>query len=271
VPDVSIKAAEQRWHDQHYKQHAQDEYPPTPEAFLEYFRRIHLTGFCEGGWSYWGDTRCEALQMIGSVRGRRVLDYGCGSGQLGIYLALQGADVSGFDLSPWGVATARRAAEAYAVPAEFRAADAEDLDYPDNSFDLVIGLGVLHHVIKYARAAEQLHRVLRPGAKAYFLETLWDNPAINFARRFTTLEEDAGDARLTARRIVEFGADFRSLTLHPRHLLYMCKRLARLPERDVRRPLRARPMWRALKKLDSFLARTPLRHYCGEVIVVLEK
>src|SRR6266436_284322 len=102
APVSSVKVAEQAWHDNWYENNARKEFPDSPVDFRELFCRVQLAPFCDGGWAYWGDARTEMMQLLGDVRGRRVLDYGCGSGQLGIYLAMLGADVSGFDLSPKG-------------------------------------------------------------------------------------------------------------------------------------------------------------------------
>ena len=120
--------------------------------------------------------------------------------------------------------------------------DAEELRYADNSFDLAVGFGVLHHVIKYPRAGSQLSRVLSPGGRAVFHETLWDNPLINLARRFTGEHADAGDAHLTDKNIREFFRDFGQVRLEKRHLLYMLKRLAKLPPPDLNAPPRPAPI-----------------------------
>lgn len=150
--------------------------------------------------------------------------------------------------------------------------DAEDLQYPASSFDLVIGFGVLHHVIKYSCASLHLHRVLKPGARAIFVESLWNNPVINFVRRFTTADAEAGDTALTEQGIREFCKGFGDLRLEKRHLLYMLKRLARPPNRNLAEPIRKRPFWRLVKSLDESLLRVPqLRRCCGEVILYLKK
>ena len=98
-----------------------------------------------------------------------------------------------FDLSRPAIETARKAATRFGLSAEFTQMDAAALTYPDDFFDLVIGFGVLHHVIKYPTADVQLFRGMKPAARAVFHETLWDNPLINFARKFTSVPADAGE------------------------------------------------------------------------------
>jgi SAM-dependent methyltransferase len=85
---------------------------------------------------------------FGRARGLRVLEIGCGLGTDG------------------AVALARKCFEVYGLKGEFRTADAEKLDFPDGSFDLVYSHGVLHHTPDTARAVGEVYRVLRPGGRA---------------------------------------------------------------------------------------------------------
>jgi 2-polyprenyl-3-methyl-5-hydroxy-6-metoxy-1,4-benzoquinol methylase len=269
---ASTKELEREWHDSFFREHGREDFAPTPEEFQEWFRRVDLTAFCDGGWSYWADPRVEALRKLGDVRGKRVLDYGCGSGKLGIYLSLQGAEVWGFDLSTSGVEVANEVVKRYRTGARFEQMDAEELRYEPNFFDRVVSFGVLHHVIKYPAAADHLYRVLKPGGVAVFSETLWDNPLINFARRFTTPDADAGDTKLTQKGIYEFCRSFPEIHLDKYNLVYMLKRLASLPKRDLAAPIRPRPFWQFVKSVDETLLRfPPLQRYCGEVIISLRK
>ena len=91
-------------------------------------------------------------------------------------------------------------------------------------------------------------------------------------RRFTTVDSDAGDAKLTTDLIRNFGAEFSDGAISPRHLLYMLKRWASLPPRDLAQPLEPRTLWRTVKRVDSALLRwKPLRAWCGEAIIVYQK
>lgn len=267
-----LKRAERAWHDSDYDAHAEFAYPATLEDFQNMFVKVQISRFCDGGWSWWGDARREVIDALGDVRGLRVLDYGCGYGGLGLYLSLRGAQVWGFDFSRPAIETANKAAQRYGLTAKFSQMDAAALTYPDEFFDLVIGFGVLHHVIKYPEADTHLLRILKPAARAIFHETLWDNPLINLVRRFTSEHADAGDAHLTEREIQRFCQRFRRVRLEKRHLLYMLKRLARPPLVERSAELKPRPLWRAVSALDRQILRfRPLRRYCGEVILFLQK
>ncbi len=269
---VQTRDAELAWHDAFYAGHAASVYPGSLEEFRRVFVRDHLTPFCDGGGSWWTDARKEMIDSLGDLQGKRILDYGCGYGMLGMYLGSCGAEVWGFDFSSAAIEAAKAAALKYELPAHFQQMDAAALLYPDDSFDFAVGFGVIHHVIKYPGVAEQLHRVLKPDGKAIFHETLWDNPVFNFARRFTMKEADAGDARLGERDIRLFCRNFRSVAIEKYHLLYMAKRLVKRPWATGSGQSQSRPFWKIVRSLDKQLLRLPfLRRYCGEVVVFMQK
>ena len=96
----------------------------------------------------------------------RVLEIGCGLGTDGAQFAKAGANYTGVDLTQAAVDLAKRRFELFQLPGTFRVADAERLDFPDNSFDVVYSHGVLHHTPDTAGAIREIHRVLRPGGRA---------------------------------------------------------------------------------------------------------
>jgi SAM-dependent methyltransferase len=116
--------------------------------------------------------------------GADVLEVGCGRGGFSRVLGSAARSVVGVDLSPVAVEQARAAAAASGADVEYRVMDAEALVFPDASFDLVCGSGVLHH-LDLERVAEQITRVLRDGGSALFLEPLGHNPLVNLFRRIT--------------------------------------------------------------------------------------
>jgi SAM-dependent methyltransferase len=107
----------------------------------------------------------EAANFAGA-RGLRVLEIGCGLGTDGAQFARAGADYTGVDLTDAAVDLARKHFAQLGLSGEFRTADAENLDFADESFDLVYSHGVLHHTPDTARAVSEIHRVLKPGGRA---------------------------------------------------------------------------------------------------------
>ena len=101
-----------------------------------------------------------------SARGLKVLEIGCGLGTDGAQFAEAGADYTGVDLTEAAVDLARKRFELFDLPGNFQTEDAENLSFPDESFDLVYSHGVLHHTPETAKAIREIHRVLRPGGRA---------------------------------------------------------------------------------------------------------
>lgn len=101
-----------------------------------------------------------------AARGLKVLEIGCGLATDGARFAQAGADYTGLDLTDMAVELARRNFEFRGLAGEFRTGDAENLSFPDESFDLVYSHGVLHHTPDAKQAVKEIHRVLRPSGRA---------------------------------------------------------------------------------------------------------
>jgi SAM-dependent methyltransferase len=100
------------------------------------------------------------------ARGLKVLEIGCGLGTDGAQFARAGADYTGVDLTEAAIELAGRRFELFDLKGNFKVADAENLDFADDTFDLVYSHGVLHHTPDTARAVREIHRVLKPGGRA---------------------------------------------------------------------------------------------------------
>src|SRR6185437_7441316 len=107
----------------------------------------------------------EAAGFTG-VSGLKVLEIGCGLGTDGAQFAKAGAEYTGVDLTEAAIELARKRFELFGLAGEFQVADAENLNVPNQSFDVVYSHGVLHHTPNIVAAVQEIHRVLRPGGRA---------------------------------------------------------------------------------------------------------
>lgn len=109
-----------------------------------------------------------ALQILASWHissGSRLLDIACGAGQISIPAARAGVEVTGVDIASNLIAQARERAAAEGLSAQFDEGDAEQLLYPDASFDTVVSLIGAMFAPHPDRVAAEMVRVCRPGGR----------------------------------------------------------------------------------------------------------
>lgn len=113
-----------------------------------------------------------------AYRNKDVLEIGCSIATDGLEFAKSGANYTGLDLTPQAVETAQERFHLFGVPGTFVAANAEELPFPDESFDHIYSFGVIHHAPAPEKIAREIHRVLRKGGT--FTVMLYNRSSINY-------------------------------------------------------------------------------------------
>lgn len=165
--DVSTK---QFWEERHRKIELTTQFDPT--SYLEERDSIEKA----------------FLQRIGDVNGLRVLDVGCGTGELSVYLAHLGAQVTAIDISYPAIEKTRALARETEVSSrvEGMVMDALEAHELGDSFDLAVGKFVLHHIEPFEMFAEVLYEVLKEDGRGVFLENNAQNRPLMLAREYLT-------------------------------------------------------------------------------------
>jgi SAM-dependent methyltransferase len=125
------------------------------------------------------------MELIGDCRGKTVADVGCGCGWFSTYLAQRGAGlVHGFDVSPKMIEVANKRAKVNRVAdrVRFTAGTADMIGQHGGSFDLVVGISVLHH-INIEGFSATLGKAWAAQGRSVFLEPLGGNRLIDFFRQ----------------------------------------------------------------------------------------
>ena len=230
----------------------------NPTMFERYAAPRHL----------WEWRQMSAL-LLGDVAGKDLLDLGCGMGEESIYFAKLGARVTGVDISEVGIASLRRRAAHHQLPVTALEMRIDPTELPSASVDRIHGLGILHHV-GLASGLSEVHRLLRPGGIAVFLEPMGDSPAVEAVKtwlmrhaRFLGHFDEVTDheRNLTWRELESEVQRFDRACLYPYHLLYRLKRFLPASRFDL------------VRRIDhAALTLAPgLRHYAGAVVMRLQR
>lgn len=208
-----------------------------------------------------------AYHLLGDVRGRLVLDFGCGDGENSVLLARRGARVLGMDISGALVEVARRrlAVNGITSGVEFFVSSAHNIALADESVDVVFGMAILHH-LDLGRAAREVRRVLRNGGRAIFREPVRNSKLAAFARRLVPYRSPADspfERPLTDMELREFAGGFAA---------YRARAFS-LPHVNVARLLFKDRLIYGAYRLDGALLRAfpSLGHYATTRVVEMRK
>lgn len=118
------------------------------------------------------------VARFADLRGKCVLEIGCGMGADAYQFAKNGAIYTGIDLTSEAVKTTQRRFSLFHVPGRIRVMNAEELEFPDNSFDHVYSFGVIHHSPHSEKIVKEIYRVLRKGGTTTVM--LYNKQSINY-------------------------------------------------------------------------------------------
>jgi SAM-dependent methyltransferase len=130
-------------------------------------RHAEHIGRAELRWGVWQLPESD-LAILGDVRGKDVLELGCGAGQWSIVLARQGARPVGIDISNRQLDHARRLSAEAGVEFPLLRASAHDVPLPDESFDLVVSDWGATSFLDPALVVPEAARLLRRGGMLAF-------------------------------------------------------------------------------------------------------
>jgi ubiquinone/menaquinone biosynthesis C-methylase UbiE len=141
--------------------------------------------------------------------------------------------------------------------------NAEELAFPDNTFDVVFGIGILHH-LDIDRACETIARVLKPTGVAVFLEPLGHNPFINLARYLTPGSRTPDEHPLTMSDLGTIRQHFQTVELRFVNLLTLLS--TPVPSPKIRGHVEA---WLASADRAIFNTMPWFRRFAWNVVVTM--
>ena len=223
------------------------------------------------------------LSKIGDLKGKHMLDLGCGAGENSVYFARKGAQCVAGDLSSGMVKAAKCLAKQYGVKIVGRTINAMEIDFPDDTFDIVYASNILHHV-DTKRSLHEIHRVLKPGGIACMWEPLKHNPIINIYRQIATEVRTKDEHPLDIRFVNMVSSLFNEVeydtfwiaTLWILLRFYLIERVNPNKERYWKKiykeELRLRKTYYRLEKLDYFIKKIPfMEKFAWTIAIVARK
>ncbi len=134
------------------------------------------------------------FHILGNLKGKTVLEVGCGDGANAVLLAKLGAEVVGIDVSQESIAVAEKRAALNGVRdfVRFVCSPLELVDLPANHFDLVVGVAILHHVISTLDLVlRRLVASVKPRGMFLFAEPTNFNPTLRRIRLLLPVHTEA--------------------------------------------------------------------------------
>jgi 2-polyprenyl-3-methyl-5-hydroxy-6-metoxy-1,4-benzoquinol methylase len=133
-----------------------------------------------------------AFHLLGDVRGRTVLDFGCGSGTSVIPLIKRGATVIGVDISPELIALAQKRLDAAALKATLKVGSAYESGLAGGSIDVIFCMSLIHH-LDIAKVRDEMQRLLKPTGYIVLKEPIRFSKAYASLRRLLPAHADISD------------------------------------------------------------------------------
>ncbi len=221
-------------------------------------------------------------QQLGDLRGKRLLDVGCGLGEASVYFATKGANVVSTDLSGEMLTFTKKLGERYEVSIETHKSTAESLCFENNEKFDVIYVGNLFHHVDIESTIQRLIPLLEKNGTLVSWDPLAYNPLINIYRKIASGVRTVDEHPLRLRDVRLFSKYFTSV--HKEYFWFttlvifiiMAIFQGRNPnkERYWKKVVEEGPRWaflyKPLEKLDKvFLSVFPfLKPLCWNVVIV---
>lgn len=204
-------------------------------------------------------------QILGDVKGKKVLDVGCGIGSLAFYLAQKGANVMGIDLSRNLIEYCREQSKILGLSIEFKVMNAQIPDFEDESFDIILGSRIIHHLPDIGLFFNRCKRLLKKKGFIAFIEPLKKNPIVELNRKFfAPKERTKHEHPLFISDVINTGKIFGNLEHYE---FFLLSPLAMYFNRFINKPYIFKTAYKVFNLIEKPLYKIEfLKEYCWQTV-----
>lgn len=220
---------------------------------------------------------------IKPVKGKKILELGCGNGEASVYFAKQGAEVTALDISGGMLKLASAVAARHGVSIRTLKCSASEIPGDKDIYDLVYAANLLHHV-ELEPTFREVRRVLKPAGRFVSWDPLAHNPLINIYRKMAWQVRTEDEHPLKMKDIKLFRRYFSNVRIHTTWFFtlwlfvrFYLKGLDPNKERYWKKILtdhrELEPLYNRLERLDRYVLKALpfLNRFCWNMVFIGEK
>jgi ubiquinone/menaquinone biosynthesis C-methylase UbiE len=224
------------------------------------------------------------IKKLGDIKEKKILELGCGAGEASVYFAKKGAEVTATDISQGMLDVVQQVAKRHNATLSTKQSYSDNIDFADETFDIVYAANLLHHV-DLASTLIEASRVLKKGGVFVSWDPIAHNPLINIYRKMATEVRTTDEHPIKMNQLKLFLKYFSSMETETTWLFtlwifvkfYFIDRVHPNDERYWKKILtehkRLEKLYYRLEKLDKLLLHLIpfLKRYCWNIVIIAKK